>query len=119
MSRTPRTQAAILDLLAHKHALSALEIAEQLKVDGEAVNKTTVYRAVEKLLEQGILCSQVLEGTTAVYELRGDHHDHLICEKCGRVSVIECLVRLPNDVDGFHVGHHHLSVYGICKLCTS
>ncbi len=118
MPRPSRVVPAILALLEQTHSLSAPEIAEALSQTGDLdVNKTSVYRAIDQLLEQGRICRQTLQDSLPVYELRDDHHDHLVCETCGEVQAVECLTPLPQEVDGFVIGHHHLTVYGLCAAC--
>lgn len=117
MARPPLVQQHILDLLAQRHSLSAPELVAALESDGSGVNKTSVYRALDHLLEQGKVCRQTLAGDVPTFELRDHHHDHLVCENCGRVQVTECLTNLSESIDGFRVGHHHLTVYGVCPNC--
>ncbi len=117
MARRPVVQQHILDLLSERHSVTAPDMVSILKQGGKAVNKTSVYRALDQLLESGKICRQNLAGDIPTFELRDHHHDHLVCEVCGRVIVTECLVRIPKTVEGFQVGHHHLTVYGMCESC--
>jgi len=119
MARQPKTQQAILQLLTQEHLLTAPEIVERLAKNQTAVNKTTVYRAVEKLLTAGTLCKILLKDDVPSYELRADHHDHFICERCGRIEKIACQqINLPN-LEGKTVDHHHLTLYGVCERCAA
>lgn len=117
MSRQPKVQPAILELLEHSHSLSAPEIVELLSRGDVSVNKTSVYRALDTMLEQDLICKQSFGDETPVFELRSHHHDHLVCEVCGSVQVTDCLMHLPKTVDGFLIGHHHLTIYGLCEQC--
>lgn len=92
------------------------EILDALESRGQAVNKTSVYRAIDKMLEDGELCRHSFGGNTVHYELRDHHHDHAVCESCGTVQVISCVDEEP-VIPGFKVGHHHATYFGLCAVC--
>ena len=58
-----------------------------------------------------------------MYELnKGDHHDHIVCVKCGNVSEfhnpeIEKLQEQIASEHGFRVVDHALYMYGVCGDC--
>jgi Fur family ferric uptake transcriptional regulator len=117
MGRPAVVSHRILEVLTEKHALSAPDLLMVLEKSGTQVNKTSIYRALEKLTLDGIICKQTLNGETLVYELRDHHHDHLVCEKCGLVQKIPCLTKAPKAIDGFEVHHHHTTIFGLCSNC--
>lgn len=106
----------IESILSKKHLLTAVEILDELSSRGFDYNKTSVYRALEKMLKEEIICRQGLGTPEIYYELRNDSHDHMICTKCSKLSKIS-EIKLPDDLGGFTVEHHHLTVYGICADC--
>lgn len=119
MGRSPRTQHDICDLLQTHHVLSALELLEKMQQTEPQLNRTTVYRALDKLLEEGKVCRHIFGNDTLVYELRTDHHhDHLVCERCGKVESIECQTKNRSSISGFTISHHHTSFFGICAACN-
>jgi len=107
----------ILDLLAEHHLATAPELISQLEAKGHTANKTSVYRALDKLLAKNTICKQNLFGNELHYELREHHHDHLVCLKCGKVIATECQVDIKAP-ENFKVDHHHLTVFGWCQGCT-
>lgn len=109
-------RAEILRLLKDHHLLSAPEIVEGL-LPTRPVNKTSVYRALEILKEQGLINQQSLLESESKYELSQDHHDHLVCLNCGRVESIECAIQLP-ETKSFAPKFHHLTIYGTCRDCS-
>lgn len=115
---TPLRQ-QILDILRQKHMVSAMDLLKEIQKAGLDVNKTTVYRGIEFLLEEGLICQHQFDPKEAVYELRDHHHDHLICNTCGRVQESACVVHPPEEISGFTVDHHHLTLYGVCAKCNS
>lgn len=108
----------LFSLLAAHHLLSANQLLVLLEKEYQAYNKTSVYRALERLLSEGKICHYVFDGKEAVYELREHHHDHAICESCGAIEAISC--HSPTlSLKNFAVDHHHTVVYGTCHHCQS
>jgi Fur family ferric uptake transcriptional regulator len=89
-----------------------------------SVGFATVYRTMKLLCESG-LCAEIRfdDGTTRYEHLYGrDHHDHLICTKCGRfVEVMEAgIEKLQEQLmkrHGFLPQFHRMNLYGICREC--
>ena len=58
-----------------------------------------------------------------MFELnQGEHHDHILCIKCGKVEefVDEVIEQRQKDIaekSGFSMTDHSLNIYGICKDC--
>ncbi|MBP3542657.1 MAG: transcriptional repressor [Lachnospiraceae bacterium] len=125
-----RQREAILEFLKRSgsHHVSIEEVLEHLKAEGEKVGRTTIYRYMEKLTEEGTLRKYFIEeGVGACYQYvdsaQGCHeHFHLKCLKCGKLLHVEC--DYLNKV-GEHIGEHHGFVvdntktvlYGVCKDC--
>jgi Fur family ferric uptake transcriptional regulator len=119
---------AVVELLGEQDcALSALEIEEKLSSRDHAVGRASVYRALEQL--EGLHLVQRLEmGTgTASYERSsptGEHHHHLVCERCGAVVPFEDprLERAIAQVSrsaSFDVSDHDVTLHGRCQHCAS
>lgn len=117
MARTNEAQPAILQLLSERHFLSGPDIVDQLESRGSGFHKTTVYRALDQLLDAGKVCRMNVGEQTLVYELRDHHHDHLVCQDCGRVVSVECAHIQPADTQGYVVDHHHATFFGLCADC--
>jgi len=109
----------IITLLQAHHLLSAPDLVDKLHQQGRKVNKTTVYRALDKLSVDGIVCKQNLQANELVYELRQNHHDHLVCTNCGQVIASECQVDISNVPKAFVIDHHHLTIFGTCSECAA
>lgn len=108
----------IIHLLAKHHFLTVPDMVERLHAQGTSVNKTSVYRALEKLLIQGTVCKQNIRANDLVYELRSHHHDHVVCSNCGKIETVECQIT-PPIVPGFSIHHHHLTFFGLCQACQA
>lgn len=114
----------ILETLFQEHAhLTSLQVYEEIRTRLPAVNPSTVYRALERLVHQGKVSVSDMGTGAAVFELLAhDAHHHLVCQKCGLVSTLG-----HEEVDEFfttvHVKNHftivtnHLILFGICESC--
>jgi Fur family ferric uptake transcriptional regulator len=119
---------AVVELLGEQDcALSALEIEERLQARDHAVGRASVYRALEQL--EGLHLVQRLEmGTgTASYERSsptGEHHHHLVCERCGAVvpfedARLERAIAQVSRNASFDVSDHDVTLHGRCQRCGS
>ena len=86
---------------------------------------TTVYRAVTRLRDQGLISEIVIPGAgSAVYEPASHPHAHFRCTQCGRVDDVEYTIppaatsKLSAD-NGFYVESIELSLHGRCGDCSS
>lgn len=108
----------------HRRHQSAEEIAQELSSVPLYVSRATVYRTLDLLVETGLLaCSSLGEGHRH-YEVRADHHDHLICRFCGRIIEILSpeLERLQNSIckeSDFEAVSHTLEIIGYCSRCRN
>ena len=78
----------ILTLLdKHGGHLSAEDVYKILLDEGEEIGLATVYRVLTQFESAGLVVRQNFEGGQSVFEIdNGDHHDHLVCIKCGKVE---------------------------------
>jgi len=107
----------IRQLLEKEHLLSAPDLLHLLEENGNTYNKTSVYRALEQLLDEEVLCRHHFSNSEASYELRDHHHVHLVCTKCGKVQIGDCEYSEPETVGSFTVNHHHITLFGLCQGC--
>ncbi|MCP0913857.1 ferric iron uptake transcriptional regulator [Legionella sp. 27cVA30] len=117
----------ILQILerSSQHHLSAEDVYKTLKEMGEEVGLATVYRVLAQFETAGLINRHNFEGGYSVFELRQDeHHDHLVCIKCGRVEeffdeIIEKRQKLIAEKAQFEMTDHALNIYGICPECQA
>lgn len=108
--------------------VAAEDILAHLQDIGAGVGKATVYRTLDRLVEQGVVRKYILgEGRRACYQYwDGGHcreHYHLKCERCGRLFHLECdfLSELSRHVLEHHkfvVNDAKMVLYGICEACA-
>jgi len=103
--------------------MSAEDICNVFAENNEDIALATVYRVLTQFEAAGMVCRHRFEDGRAVFELnRGDHHDHLVCMKCGEVvefvdSIIEERQEQIAKDAGFEMTDHCLYIYGICGSC--
>lgn len=115
----------ILQILekAKEHHLSAEDIYRNLLDSGEDIGLATVYRVLTQFEEAGLVVRHHFEGDQSVFELdHGEHHDHLVCVKCGRVEefVDEVIEKRQQEIAkkaGYSITDHNLNIYGVCGKC--
>lgn len=107
------------------HHLSAEDVYKALAEMGEDVGLATVYRVLTQFQTAGLINRHNFEGGYSVFELsQGEHHDHLVCLKCGCVEefvdeLIEQRQKMIAERAGFKMTDHALNIYGMCPACLS
>ncbi|ABQ47081.1 ferric uptake regulator, Fur family [Thermotoga petrophila RKU-1] len=106
--------------------LGVEEVYRELLNRNVRISKATVYRSVELLVELGFLRKLNFGEGLYRYELaeRSDResHQHVICQKCGRIVEInsEQVNKIISDISkktGYAIKWHDLKFYGICPEC--
>lgn len=125
--RLAKNYAMVYDIVAahgEGRHFSAADVFEQAKGRQPGIGETTVYRALARLRELGLLAEISLPGSgSALYELASAAHAHFYCESCGSVQDVQYVLS-PDVIDdlakrnGAQIGHVHLSLHGRCATCT-
>ena len=99
-------------------------IHRALKERGEHVGTATVYRTLEVLVQSGLVRAHDFgEGFKRYEPMPAQaHHEHLICERCGRVEEfqnerLERMLPVIADEHGFQHQRHRVEIYGVCRDC--
>ena len=104
---------------------SAEQLLDFSKKQDQTISKATVYRTLALLKESGVLEEQDFGDGKKLYErAQGrNHHDHLICIRCGRIiefenTPIEKLQDAEARRHQFKIVYHSLKLFGFCKNCS-
>jgi Fur family ferric uptake transcriptional regulator len=88
------------------------------------VGTATVYRTLEVLVQSGLVRAHDFgEGFKRYEPMPAQaHHEHLICERCGRVvefqnERLERMLPIIADEHGFQHERHRVEIYGVCREC--
>ncbi|KGH48715.1 MULTISPECIES: Fur family transcriptional regulator [Modestobacter] len=114
---------AVFDELEGFH--SAQEVHARMRAAGDTIGLSTVYRAVQALVDDGELDSIRTDAGEAIYRRCSTrHHHHLVCRVCGRTEEVEgpTVERWADRVaaeHGFVDVTHTLEIFGTCAACHS
>ncbi len=121
-STGPRDDIARVFFELSRH-VSAEELYAEVKKVNPHVGYATIYRTLKLLKECNLLFERHFEEGQARYEVAGEHHhDHFICERCGRIIEFEnSEIERIQDSIAKHLGvlltHHKMELYGLCAEC--
>jgi Fur family ferric uptake transcriptional regulator len=115
----------VLEVLWHteKH-VSAQELFDLVRQKHKGIGYATVARTL-KLLDEAGICRPVDLGDGLQrfeHKWGHEHHDHLICTRCGRFVEIlspelEKLQEKLVETHGYTQEYHKLDIFGICPVC--
>lgn len=125
MARPSPVRDAVAELVERsgRHDWSIEDLIAALAERGVEANFSTVFRALGKLEEDGLVNRVELGDGKARYEAAGEHHEHVRCDRCGTVGEVPgCVVRdaLPRvqKLTGFLVTGHQILFSGLCPACA-
>jgi Fur family ferric uptake transcriptional regulator len=104
-------------------ALTAIEIEGALRDAGRPTGRASIYRALELLVEHGLVERvEVGDGHARFERHMEDHHHHLVCERCGRLVAfddpgLERAIARLSDRLGVRVSGHEVLLRGECSSC--
>ena len=103
-------------------ALSTVDLIKRLSQDH---NKTTIYRVLDRLEDDGVLHSfQGTDGVKFYAKCHGcsksqhsDIHPHFQCVSCGKMDCLDVRVSIP-EVPNRRVLSSELLLQGHCEQCS-
>mgnify|MGYP000374452619 FL=1 len=109
-------------LCAHPTHPSADEVFLAVRREIPDISLATVYKALETLVQVGLVCKLPYADGSARFDARTDEHAHARCRRCGRVWDVPLDVgrlRAAQVPEGFEVEAVHLELVGFCPGCSS
>jgi Fur family ferric uptake transcriptional regulator len=106
----------ILETNTPRH-MSAEDVYKALLEAGEDVGLATIYRVLTQFESAGLVTRHHFDTGSSVFELaRGEHHDHMVCIKTGKViefvdEQIEARQRQIVSEHGYELVDHNLVLY--------
>ena len=114
---------AIVDVFleARGHVTSD-EIFQRVRDAHPNIGYTTVYRTLKLLCDAGLANERHFDDGITRYEIEHEHHDHLVCTRCGKIIEFECAMieNTQNEIAkryDFRVLRHRHELYGHCAEC--
>ncbi|MBO4493433.1 MAG: transcriptional repressor [Ruminococcus sp.] len=104
------------------------EISAFLSAEGSSMGVATIYRQLDRLVEQGLVRKYAFDGKTcACYQYIENEeqcrsHFHLKCLGCGRLIHLDCehladITRHIEDEHEFSIDYSQTVFYGRCSDC--
>ncbi len=113
----------ILDtFLEAKGHVTSDQLYQSVRAEHPNIGYTTVYRTMKLLCDAGLAEEHHFEDGVTRYEIEHEHHDHLVCTRCGKIIEFECRsIEATQDriagEHGFVVLRHRHELYGHCSEC--
>jgi Fur family ferric uptake transcriptional regulator len=121
--RATSGRVAVLRALESAPHSSAEQVFALITDDLPGTSPQAVYMVLNDLARAGLIRKFEPAGSAALYERRtGDSHHHLVCESCGAVRDVDCVVGqapclTPDSDQGFAVREAEVTFWGLCARC--
>ncbi|MFT5080651.1 MAG: Fur family ferric uptake transcriptional regulator [Planctomycetota bacterium] len=116
-------QEQVLDeLLQSPGPMAANELWERMRANHSGIGLATVYRALNRGVDEGRLVAVGLEPGAVRYEAANlAHHHHFLCSSCDRAFDLKGCVRSIERLlpEGFEMTNHEILLYGLCADCRN
>tara|TARA_B100000900_G_scaffold299551_1_gene258115 strand:+ start:151 stop:534 length:384 start_codon:yes stop_codon:yes gene_type:complete len=125
LSRKTKTVKMILDLFDKSN--NAISVVDVISIFNKKMNKTTVYRILNRLQESGILHSFTDKDGLKRYakgnqkkdpDNKNDLHSHFLCDDCGVSTCLPLEIPIPKIPDYKINTSQHLLI-GQCDNCQN
>lgn len=120
LNTTAQREAIVEMFLRTRDHISIDELLGKVRKRSPKVGYATVYRTLKLLVDSGLAIERQFGDGQARYEVVGDHHDHLICMKCGLILEFEddeierLQERIAERLGNFRVIRHRHELYALC-----
>jgi Fur family ferric uptake transcriptional regulator len=120
LNTTSQREVIVDQFFKTRDHISIDELLARVRRRQPRVGYATVYRTLKLLVDSGLAVERQFGDGQARFEVIGDHHDHLICTKCGLIlefedDEIESLQdKIAQRLGGFTVIRHRHELYGLC-----
>ncbi len=100
------------------------ELLEEVRKQEPSIGYVTVYRTLLLLKECGLAHQRHFGEGHSLFENAGEHHDHMICIKCGTIVEFEeeRIEHLQEEIASqynFKIVSHKHEIYGACSRCQN
>jgi Fur family ferric uptake transcriptional regulator len=121
-----KTKSVSLLLDVFQQSESALSVVQLVETMRSHMNKTTVYRILDRLEQEGMVHSFYGKDGLKWYakcsqcssEKHTDHHPHLHCKDCGKVEPVHVEIPIPN-LPNIQIDSADIMFTGTCSRCSS
>lgn len=122
--RVTDARVALLEILTvSPEPMTAPSLHAALILHGVSANKSTVYRDLDRFVEEELVDELDFGEGQKRYERTTTPHHHAVCTECNRIAHIELPSHLATEEAflmaryGFRVDSHALEFFGTCADC--
>lgn len=124
--RLPRNHRLVLEVVRDKPLhLTVADVYARARTTNPKIGYTTVYRALQRLSELGLIHSfPSVDGKHTVYDRETAEHGHFACVRCG--VLLDMAVEVPEELwrpfavaHGVEVHSPSLLLKGLCANCRT
>ena len=124
LKHTKQRDLILLTFLDATGHVTSEDIYQTVRAEHPTVGYTTVYRTMKLLVDAGLAQERAFDDGVTRYEIEHEHHDHLVCTRCGRIIEFECELIEEAQLKiaeqyGFQVLRHRHELYGFCSDCQA
>lgn len=120
--KTKSTEILLNEFKFDKTAISAVELIKRLN---SKLNKTTIYRVLEKLERNGFLHSFVNQSGFKYYVMcskctkskHAGRHPHFECVYCGKIDCLNLKIKIP-EIPNRKISSSNILIQGKCEQCV-
>lgn len=121
-SITPERLNILDEVLAQKGHFKIDDIIDKMGCAEKRISRATVYRSIKTIEDAGLIKYIRSFNDEKIYEVQKEHHDHMICESCGKIIEfhdldLETLQDSICESYGFTPQRHIMKIFGICNKC--
>jgi Fur family ferric uptake transcriptional regulator len=122
LKQTRQRELILQTFLEAKRHVTSEDLYQAVRAQHANIGYTTVYRTMKLLVEAGLATERHFDDGITRYEIEHEHHDHLVCVKCGKIQEFECesIERTQSEIaaqHGFQILRHRHELYGHCASC--
>lgn len=124
MKHTRQREIIVSEFFKSNKHMRIEDLLGQVRKVEPSIGYVTVYRTLMLLKECGLAHQRHFGEGKSLFEKAGDHHDHMICIKCGSISEFEDdrIEKLQEQIAkriNFKIVSHRHEVYGCCSRCQN
>ncbi len=121
MNITPQRSAVYKALIGALDHPTPDDLFVAVRADMPEISLATIYKSLEALKKLGVVREVARLGEARRFDANLDHHHHMICTRCGRVSDLDHAefegLRPPESLEGFVPSEVTVQVFGECSTC--
>ncbi len=126
MGITRKTKSVELILSQFEEESGAISVSSLVERLHSEINKTTIYRVLEKLEDDGVVHSIIGKSGIKWYakcdgcseHKHKDTHPHFQCVECGKIDCLPVEVSIP-EIENREVLVSQILIQGKCEACLS